>query len=107
MANGGVNVVDRCVNYAEWDSRNPDYRKRANPVWFDGMFDQNSVRKWREGGAIVVRKFKELTVEEWVRVVQPSTAPPTTKRGREEQQDSDVASEKKVKVLIEQGGELK
>ena len=66
--NGMENAVDLAVNRAEWDERNPDESKRANPLWFDGRFGEVR-RRWVEEGAVFGRKFKALTAEEWRRVV--------------------------------------
>ncbi|GMH53212.1 hypothetical protein TL16_g01400 [Triparma laevis f. inornata] len=38
--NGMKNVVDRVINFAAWDEKNPDVTKRANPFWFDGRFGE-------------------------------------------------------------------
>ena len=69
--NGMKNVVERAINFAAWDERNPDVTKRANPFWFDGRFAE--VRhQWIRQGAVFGRKFKDLRAEEWLRAVRGS-----------------------------------
>ncbi|GMH71768.1 hypothetical protein TrRE_jg3722 [Triparma retinervis] len=63
------NVENRTVNFAQWDEHNRDHSKRANPLWFDGQFTVDLVRRWRRGGSLFGRKFRELQGGEWRRVV--------------------------------------
>ena len=63
------NVDCRMINFAHWDSRNRDFSKRANPLWFDGQFDADLVRKWKCAGSLFGRKFRELSADVWRRVI--------------------------------------
>ncbi len=67
-------TIDRVTSWAQWDDRNTDFAKRANPLWFDGSFNTKWVGDKVAEGALVVRKFKQLTVEQWENITGSDTA---------------------------------
>ena len=70
ILNGMSNVESRAINRAEWDEKNPDHSKRANPLWFDGMFRQVR-RRWIDEGAVFGRKVRHSCADEKVSFRQP------------------------------------